>query len=81
MSDLENSDTSFGTVSEEDVSSHSEEEWEGFGEVATALEPYQDEPLASSSNEEIEDDEADIDGIPLEALEARFEKRQTVEEW
>lgn len=81
MSDLENSDTSFGTISEGDASSHSEEEREGFGEVATALEPYQDEPLASSSDEEIDDDDADIDGIPLETLEARFEKRQTVDEW
>lgn len=81
MSDLENSDTSFETASEGDVSGHSEEEGEGFGEVATALEPYQDEPLASSSDEEIEDNEADIDGIPLETLEARYERRQTVDEW
>ncbi len=81
MSDLEYSDTSFETASEGDFSGHSEEEGEGFGEVATALEPYQDDPLASSSDEEIEDNEADIDGIPLETLKARFEKRQTVDEW
>ena len=39
-----------------------------------ALEPYQDEPLASSSDEEEDNGvaEADINGLPLETLMARF---------
>ena len=76
--DFENSNTSLGTVSEGEVSVHNEEERKGFYEVTTALEPYQYEPLAFPNNEEIKDDDADINGIHLETLEARFEKRQLV---
>lgn len=45
--------------------------------------PYQDEPLASSSNEdidsEVEDD--DEDGIPRDVLEQRYENTITVDSW
>ena len=44
------------------VSVHNEEGRKGLYEVTTALEPYQDEPLASSNDEEIKDDDADING-------------------
>ena len=59
---------------------------EKFGEdgyLQMALELYQDEPLASSSDEEEDTGvaEADINGLPLETLPARFKKRQTVKEW
>lgn len=83
-SETENSEqVSIGTMSDEESSLIPEEEIEGrLGDVPTDLEPYQDEPLASSSSEEeLADHEADIDGIPLETLEARFERRMPVDEW
>ena len=45
--------------------------------------PFQDEPLTSSSNEdidsEVEDD--DEDGIPTDVLEQRYENTITVDSW
>ena len=82
MSYFEISDASVTTASEFDVSSIVDDEEEGqSGDVPTDFEPYQDEPLASSSDDDVGADEADIDGIPLASLEARFEKRVTVDEW
>lgn len=78
------SDASIATDSDQDSSPVVDDEEEGqFGDVPTDLEPYQDEPLASSSDEDVvgADAEADIDGIPLASLEARFEKRVTVDQW
>ena len=83
MSDFEMSDASVTTASELDVSSIVDDEEEGqSGDVPTDFEPYQDEPLASSSDDNIgADAEADVDGIPLASLKARFEKQVTVDEW
>ena len=46
------------------------------------FQPYQDDPLASSSDEDDgENDEADIDAIPLQTLEERFDRKQAVDDW
>ena len=60
-----------------------ESEIDNFGEAAAPLEPYQDEPLASSSEDDDRpnDDEPDIDGIPLQTLQARFEGRESTDVW
>ena len=60
-----------------------ESEIDDFGEAVAPFEPYQDEPLASSSEEDDRpnDDEADIDGIPLQTLQARFEGRESTDVW
>ena len=82
MSETDNSETSFAMISDEESSLVGEEIAEGLGDVSTSLEPYQDEPLASSSSEEeLADHEPDIDGISLETLEARFERIMPVDEW
>ena len=54
---------------------------EQYRNVATNMEPYQDEPLASSEDETIDDDEEDIDGIPLEAITSRVKGWTVVNEW
>eukprot|EP00795_Rhopilema_esculentum_P009915 gene9915-18518_t len=52
------------------------------GNVETIFQPYQDDPLASSSDEDDgENDEADIDTIPLQTLEERFDRKQAVDDW
>ena len=83
MTDSELTDTTVSSNDEEYFAAMSEEEFGEDGNLQTAFEPYQDEPLASSSDEDEDNGvaEADIDGIPLETLQARFEKRQAVEEW
>lgn len=45
--------------------------------------PYQDEPLASSSDEQGEesDRELDEDGISRSVLEQRYEKQITLQQW
>ena len=48
MSKTENSEASFATVSDEEPFLVHEEVEEQLGDVPTSLEPYQDEPLASS---------------------------------
>ena len=50
---------------------------------AGAMVPYQDEPIIHEPNVagDIAYDEEDIDGIPLESLESRFEKRTPVNQW
>ena len=51
---------------------------------AGAIVPYQDDPIIPEGNMEvgdIVDHKEDIDGIPLESLESRFEKRTPVNQW
>ena len=60
-----------------DVSEHSES---GEMVVSGLVEPYQDEPLAHSSDEE-EDAEVDEDGLSPAVLRARFEGQTPLEEW
>jgi hypothetical protein len=46
--------------------------------------PYQDEPLASSSDdqaEELSDEELDEDGISRPVLEQRYEKQIPLQQW
>ena len=84
MSDITDfSDATASSSSEDNFSVGSEEDQANVGQVPAGFEPYQDEPLASSSdeNQDGDDEEEDIDGIPLETLEARFENRQPVDEW
>lgn len=49
----------------------------------SAVEPYQDEPLASktSSDAESDDDNTDPDNIPREILEQRFDRIISVQNW
>jgi len=49
-------------------------------EVVGRVQPYADEPLAHSSDEE-EDLEADQDGLSPAVLRSRFEGEITVDEW
>ena len=61
----------------------SEDSDEDYGVVnldAGGILPYQDEPLLPQGMEREYDDD-DIDGIPLESLEARFERRLPVNGW
>ena len=50
MSETDNSETSFAMISDKESSLVGEEIAEGLGDVSTSLEPYQEEPLASSSS-------------------------------
>ena len=49
-------------------------------EVVGLVEPYTDEPLAHSSNDE-EDSEEDIDGLSPAVLRTRFEREVALNEW
>lgn len=68
-------------------SSHESSDMEDIGEILPILDPYDGEPLASSSDEEggaaarHENHEADEDGIPYATLEARFRGIAAVEYW
>ncbi|XP_065054113.1 uncharacterized protein LOC135690367 [Rhopilema esculentum] len=82
MSETDNSDVSFATTSDDETILDHDRIEQQQCDVATSFEPYQDEPLASSSSSEgLADDDPDIDGIPFEALEARYERRVPIEEW
>ncbi len=82
MSDITDfSEASAASNSEDNVSVRSEEELEDIGDIPTSFEPYQCEPLASSDDIQGVDNEEDIDGLPLERLEARFKNRKPVDEW
>ena len=65
----------------------SEDSDEDYGVVnlgAGGIMPYQDEPLLPQGMDREylgNNDDDDIDGIPLESLEARFEKRVPVNGW
>ena len=82
MSETDNSDVSFATTSDDETILDHDRIEQQQCDVATSFEPYQDEPLASSlSSEGLADKDPDIDGIPFEALEARYERRVPIEEW
>ena len=49
-------------------------------EVVGLVEPYADEPLAHSSDDE-EDSKEDLDGISPAVLRARFQREVTLNEW
>lgn len=49
--------------------------------VSGLVEPYQDEPLAHSSDEDEEDNELDEDGLSPAILRARFEGESPLTEW
>ena len=82
MSDIEYEEMT--DVSNESLLAESDSESD-YGVVnlgAAGIVPYQDEPiLPDDIAEEKCDKEEDIDGIPLESLEARFEKRFPLNEW
>ncbi len=69
--------------SDEDLLSDEEEDENVIGNVEVDFDPYQDDPLASSSDEEHadNDDELDDDGISREVLLRRFEGRDPVNSW
>ena len=66
-------------------SSHESSDIEDIGEVLPMVDPYDGEPLASSSDEEGgargENHEADEDGILYATLEARFRGIEAVDSW
>ena len=43
--------------------------------TATILPPYQDEPIVRESAQERNEEDIDIDGISINTLESKFEKR------
>ena len=55
--------------------------------ISTNIEPYIDDPLASDDDDDINGEgaplaqEGDKDGLMLASLEARFLRRETVENW
>ena len=76
MSDIESSSRSDLEISQS--SNDSESNYIVSGEYL----PYQNEPLASDSNEsDGESDETDMDGLTVEDLRQRFEKEIPVEKW
>jgi hypothetical protein len=48
--------------------------------LAGSYQPYAHEPLAETSDED-EQEEVDVDGIPLQEIEDRYEGIQTIENW
>ena len=73
------SESILGANSGEELLEDRESKIDDFGEAAAPFEPYQDKPLATSSEEDDRpnDDEADIDDIPLQTLQARFKGRES----
>jgi hypothetical protein len=80
-SESDNSDqVSVGSVSSERYSSSDSDEYKFEDNFL----PYQDEPLASSSDdqtEELSDEELDEDGISRPVLEQRYEKQIPLQQW
>lgn len=72
MSESDNSSTS-GSSEEELLTD------EDIGEQSSLVQPYQDEPMASSDYED--EPEADEDGIERADLEARFLRTVPVDSW
>ncbi len=84
MSDISESSVSVSNPeSEEDLLYEEEEIENAIGNADTDFEPYQDEPLALSSDKEghAEDNGLDEDGISQEVLLRRFEGREPVNSW
>lgn len=67
----------------ESSSSSSRAELGNSEEENMVEEPYQDEPLASDSDQDLEDgdEETDVDGLRPSTLKARFEGQINVNEW
>ena len=78
---MSDNDSSIGNEGSESDDSIQDEEDVDYG----ALEPYQDEPLASERDAENDEPEEynyqDPDGIPQIVLERRFERILQVENW
>ena len=81
MSDINGFGNSSSNTDTSDTDGESGSVEEQYRNVATNMEPYQDEPLASSDDETIDDNEEDIDGIPLEAIASRVKGWTAVNEW
>lgn len=76
------SDSEESIASESSTNSSEQEHSPEEIEVISFVEPYEDEPLASSDDDEVDqDEEEDVDGLTARVLEARFERQITVNEW
>lgn len=77
------SDSEESIASESSTNSSEQEHSPEEIEVISFVEPYEDEPLASSDDDEVDQDEEeeDVDGLTARVLEARFERQITVNEW
>eukprot|EP00795_Rhopilema_esculentum_P009206 gene9206-16882_t len=72
----------FTAAYDEEILSDVSEEILEDGNVETMFQPYQDDPLASPSDEDDGGkDEAYIDATPLQTLEERFDRKQVVDDW
>ena len=85
MSDVASESDNSDQVSASSISSdqHSSNESDEL-KIEDNFLPYQDEPLASSSDDQSEaasDEELDEDGISRPVLEQRFEKQIPVQQW
>eukprot|EP00795_Rhopilema_esculentum_P015523 gene15523-6786_t len=75
------------SASEQDTSasdsSHESSDREDIGEILPIVDPYDGEPLASSSDDDASDEniEADEDGILYTTLEKRFRRTEAVDSW
>ena len=82
MSDIEYEEMTDVSNERSLAESDSESDYGVVNLGAAGIVPYQDEPiLPDDIAEEESDEEEDIDGIPLESLEARFQKRFPFNEW
>eukprot|EP00795_Rhopilema_esculentum_P007365 gene7365-13101_t len=76
------SDAEFTAAYDEEILSDVSEEILEDGNIETMFQPYQDDPLASSCDKDDgENDETDINAIPLQTLEERFDRNQAVDDW
>ena len=74
---MSNSDNYSSSESSKESSRSEQEEMEV---LSGNFQPYQDEPVGQSSDEE-EDNEADKDGLTPAVLESRFDRQVPVESW
>ena len=83
MSDIEYEEMTDVSNERSLAESDSESDYGVVNLGAAGIVPYQDEPIILPDDiaEEESDEEEDIDGIPLERLEARFQKRFPLNEW
>ena len=77
---MSNSDDMLSSVASSSQEESYDSDTSAEMEVVGRVQPYADEPLAHSSDEE-EDLEADQDGLSPAVLRSRFEGEITVDEW